>query len=300
MLRNPLRTRVARAAAIGITLALALAGCASAPDPEQTRDSLREVTQNPAPPMAATELDAETAPDPIVEPLECSPYLVITVRGTGEPTKGQLLSPVARGVSELLEERAQTVDVDYPAGTDVKEGATVGVRVLIDTLNVQTENCPEQEFVLLGYSQGALIVGDALVDPESRLVGATVGALMANVAERIVAIVLYGNPRFVGGEAFNAGSFDPQLNGILPRPLGSLDAYADRIVDFCVKKDFVCQGSLDLDEKAHQTYYRNGMQQEGVVFATERIAPIPRDAEKTEGEESPQPESGDEGENEEV
>lgn len=258
---------------LGSSLILLLAACAPSIDPEETRDSLTEVTENRTQPDAAEELDSELHPDPVVDPIECSRYLVMTVRGTGEPTRGQLLSPVARAISDARPGNVQTVDLGYPADTDVKDGGTRGARTLIDTLNVQADACEEQRFILLGYSQGALIVGDALAAAESRLVGSTVGMLSPPAADRILAVVLYGNPRFVGSEPYNAGSYDPAVNGLLPRPPGSLAPYSDRIRDYCVAPDFVCQSSLDLDERGHIAYYDNGMQEDGAAFVITRLAP---------------------------
>lgn len=168
----------------------------------------------------------------------------------------------------------QTVDLDYPADSEVKLGATRGARLLIDTLNVQSGACPEQRFILLGYSQGALIVGDALSAPGVRLVGADVGELTAAAAERVIAVVLYGDPRFLGEESYDAGDFDPRLHGLLPRPAGTLAAFADRLRDYCVARDIICQSSLDLDEDGHVAYYSNGMQQDGAAFVITRLPPI--------------------------
>ncbi|RGE17943.1 cutinase family protein [Leucobacter sp. wl10] len=258
-------------------LALSLVACAPSVDPSETRESLAEVTEDPAPPDAADELDADLNPEPVVDPLDCSPYLVITARGTGEPSRGQLLSPVAKAVSDARPGEVQRLDLEYPADTDVKEGGTVGARTLIDTLNVQAQTCEEQRFILLGYSQGALVIGDALSSPDVRLVGQTVGEVSEEAVERVLAIVFYGNPRFVGSEPFDYGSYDPRLNGILPRPPGSLDAYADRVRDYCVAGDFVCQSSLDLDEEPHVEYYTNGMPQDGAAFVVTRMDPPRRD-----------------------
>lgn len=274
----PLRTRpprrALRAVLVGLALGTLLSGCAAEADPEATRDSLTEVTESPAtPPDAAEEYDSELHPEPIVDPVDCSSYLVITVRGTGEPVKGQLLSPVARIVATSRPGEAKRMDLDYPATGEVREGATVGVRTLIDTLNVQTEACAEQRFVLLGYSQGALVIGDALTAPEERLVGGTVGALSEEAAGRVLAIVLYGDPRFVGSEAYNAGDFDPETNGLLPRAEGALSAFSERIRDYCVARDFVCQSSRDLDESGHVAYFTNGMQEDGAAFAITRLDP---------------------------
>ncbi len=281
-------------AVVGATLLTA--GCSQGPDPVETRDSLSEVTAEPSEPEAATEYDAELNPEPIVEPRECTNYLVITGRGTGEPADNQLLSPVAEMIADARPDEVDIVDLDYPADTEVKEGGTLGVRTLIDTLNVQAEACPDQGFVLLGYSQGALVIGDALVDPDVRLVGGTVGELHSEATDRIRAIVFYGDPRLVGGEEYNFGT-DTGTNGLLPRPFGSLEAFADRIRDYCVPSDFVCQTAIDaveldggaagvgLDEQGHVEYFNNGMQQDGAAFAITKLAPPDPPEDDAEGEE---------------
>ena len=262
------RTRVARAscATLVLSIALSLAACSNVPEPKENIDSLTAVTEAPAPPAAAEEYDVELHPEPIVEPLDCTPYLVVTARGTGEPNKGQLLSPVARAIRDAFPDHVKTLNLKYPASTDVNEGGTYAARLLLDTLNVQADACPTQRFVLLGYSQGALVIGDVLSSPEGRLVGGTVGQLSDEAAARIVAVVLYGNPRFSGGESYDVGTFKETVGGILPRTPGSLAPFAERIRDFCVAKDFICQNSLDLDEKGHVAYFKNGMQQQGADF----------------------------------
>ncbi|MEJ6489234.1 cutinase family protein [Leucobacter sp. USCH14] len=251
--------------------ALALSGCAAPVDPSETRESLSEVTEDPAPPEADELYDAELHPEPVVDPVDCDPYLVVTARGTGEPSQGQLLSPVARTISQARPGDVETLDLDYPADTDVKEGGTIGVRTLVDVLNVQAEACPDQRFVLLGYSQGALVVGDALAAPDDRMVGPTVGTVGEDALDRVLAIVLYGDPRFVGDEEYNVGSFDPATDGLLPRPDDALDAFGDRLRDYCVAGDFICQSSLDFDEEPHVEYYSNGMQGDGAAFAITRL-----------------------------
>lgn len=274
--------------AAGVATLLLLTGCASTLDPEEARQSLSEVTEDPAPPVADEVYDATLHPEPVVEPQDCSTVLVMTARGTGEPTKGQLLSPVARAITKESPDDVTSVDLDYPADTDVKEGGTRGVRVLIDTLNVQAEACPDQRTVLLGYSQGAMVIGDALVQPEDRMIGATVGELTDTARDQVLAVVLYGDPRFEGDEPFNIGSFDTALNGIMPRPEGSLDEFAERVSDFCVAGDVVCQTTLDVSEDEHVAYYTNGMQQDGADVVIERLEPLFGDVDD---EEQPTPKS---------
>lgn len=267
-----LKSRLVVLPAFGAILACSLIACSQVPEPEENIGSLTAVIEAPQPPIAAEQYDIELHPDPIVEAIECTPLLVITARGTGEPNKGQLLSPVGRSVEKALPGEARVLNLDYRADTDVNEGGTYGVRLLLDTLRVQNDACPDQLFALLGYSQGALVIGDALSLPEGRIVGGTVGQLSEEAANQIVAVVLYGNPRFTGTESYDDGSYDEKLGGVLPRTAGSLDPFADRIRDFCVLGDFICQSGLDLDEEGHVTYFKNGMQQDGADFVLAQFA----------------------------
>lgn len=291
-----MRDRRARVLAVGGVIAASalLVGCAPEVDAVTSRDALREVTAEPAPQEEIDPYDAEAFPEPIVEALDCSPYLVITARGTGEPKRKQLLAPVARAISEARPGEVERLDLDYPADTEINAGGTLGARTLVDTLNVQAEACPDQFTVLLGYSQGALVVGDALSEPETRLVGANVGELTDAATERVLAVVLYGNPRFVGSDPTGYGTFDPDLNGLLPRPPGSFEAFEDRLRDFCVADDFICQSTLDMEESGHVAYYDNGMQNDGAAFVIAHLTPANDAAEQDAAEQdakSPSPDS---------
>lgn len=258
-------------------LPLSLLACTQPVSSQETLESLTAVTEAPEASSetaeALAEYDIALNPEPLAEPVPCTPFLVITARGTAEPRKKQqLVSPIARAIREAYPEQVKQIDLDYPADTDINIGGTRGVRLLIDTLNVQAEACPEQRSILLAYSQGALIVGDALAAPDGRLVGAATGELSEAAAAAILAGVFYGNPRFDADAPYARGTFSPSLSGILPRELGSLDAFAERLIDFCVKNDFVCQRSLELDESGHVAYFTNGMQKKGTDFVLQQIA----------------------------
>ncbi|NLB46308.1 MAG: cutinase family protein [Microbacteriaceae bacterium] len=253
---------------------LLLSSCVTEVDASETRAQFAAVTEAPGPAPAVDEYSVAAHPEPFVEPVDCLPHLVITNRGSGEPTKGQLLSPVVRAISQSRPDQVFHIDNDYPADDDIQAGASAGVRLLIDTLNVQAENCPEQRFVVLGYSQGSLVAGDALAAPADRLGGAHAGELSPDAADRILSIVLYANPRFVGAEPFGVGTFDPELDGVLPRPLGSLSTFAERIRDYCEAGDFVCQSSTSLDPEQHLAYFSNGAQLDGAAFVITTLDPI--------------------------
>lgn len=263
---------------IVIAVVVLFAGCASPPDAETTRDALTEATETPVDP-AESELQ-EMLDEIEIEPYDCTRYLVITVRGTGEPVRGQLLSPVARAIEDARPDDVEVIDLEYPATTQVQQGGTVGVHMLVRTLNQQAMVCPRQQSILLGYSQGALVIGDTLASPDVRIVGEAAGTLSTRAAKRVSSVVMYGDPRFVGTETFNAGFFNPEIDGLLARPAGALERFEERIVDFCVRRDFVCQSTTDLDEKGHVQYFDNGMQEEGADFVISRMGPVHLDGDR--------------------
>lgn len=173
----------------------------------------------------------------------CSDVEIVTARGTWEPQDAAYLLPqVTDRIEDGLSGTSVSVyDVQYPAQPWFNVSAPEGVTDLVEHLNAQAAECPDQRFVLLGYSQGALVTGDAVVDPSGRAYTQSTPTLSADATSRIEAIGMYGSMRFTGGEPFNAGDHDPGLSSTLPREPGALSAYADRTIDYCYLEDWVCQ-----------------------------------------------------------
>lgn len=168
---------------------------------------------------------------------------VITARGTWEPQDNSyLLSQVVTRVEDQLGDEMSTYDVQYPAQPNFPSSSPVGVTDTVNRLNAQAADCPDQQFILLGYSQGALVVGDALVDPGLRAHGGD-GVVSDDAASRVAAIGMFGSMRFTDGESYNAGTHE---NGSgresqLPRTPGELADYEDIIIDYCYTNDWVCE-----------------------------------------------------------
>jgi cutinase len=164
--------------------------------------------------------------------------------------------------------RSKYTELTYPAAVPFDSSAPVGVGNLISTLNTEAQQCPNQKYILLGYSQGAGVVGDALAASTARIWGKDKGAVGTAASSKIAAVVLFGDIRFRAGEPYNVGTFEPgkQSGNPPPRPQGALGTYAPRIQDYCVKGDFVCQGSTG-NFIAHLEYFVNGMPSQGVQFA---------------------------------
>ncbi|TQM09918.1 cutinase family protein [Pseudonocardia kunmingensis] len=209
---------------------------------------------------------------------------VVSVRGSTEPQSGsRLLQPVAQAIATRaripvawteLHYPATYIDFDagYPARFNLGDSPRLGVTALLTLLEDNARHRPEQDVVLLGWSQGAQVIGDALDEPAHRLAAGDSPALSPAAASRIAAVVLYGNPRFTAEQPFNIGLFDPGLEGANPRPAAALADYADRMRDFCARNDLACQCGPDSTIDGHVSYFSNGMQGEGAAFALKRVA----------------------------
>jgi hypothetical protein len=202
---------------------------------------------------------------------ECKPVSIISARGTFEPQSGSWLQkPIGDKIAKALPGQTRYTELVYPAAPNFDTSPEAGVTALVKLLNDESRACPDQRYVLIGYSQGAQVTGDSLVPPANRLVGKNAGEISATVPGRIAAVVFYGDPRFVAGEPYNAGTPEPGKSGDKPRTKGELAAYATRMKDYCAQGDFVCQGSTG-NTLAHLTYFVNGMNDQGAEFAIQQL-----------------------------
>ncbi|CAG9992990.1 unnamed protein product [Clonostachys byssicola] len=123
----------------------------------------------------------------------CAAHKLIDARGSGEP---QGVSLMFQDVLERLlanNTGAVSQSVVYPAGFD--QNVTSGVQNTKDIITYGLRDCPRQKYHLLGYSQGATVVQEALgkLDNESM---AAVGS-----------IVLVGNPYRIPGRLSNLDAY---------------------------------------------------------------------------------------------
>lgn len=205
---------------------------------------------------------------PPAGPAGCAELRVVTVRGTLEPQIGSLLlTPLGKRIAQESGRSATVTELEYPASM-APDSAVRGVENLTALLNTTAAACPDQQLVLLGYSQGARVIGNTL----SARTAVTVQA-----AARIDAIALFGSPVFNGGEPYNRGSFDPALSGLAPLPTGALAEFADRLRDFCHAGDRVCQGGNPAAgfgnalSYGHFAYFVNDNRDQAAAFVRDRL-----------------------------
>jgi len=160
----------------------------------------------------------------------CAEVETIAVRGTTEGQGGGIVAgPLASALQRQLPRTVRTHDLVYPASFAYRASKRQGVTALRARLAQTSAACPDTEFVLIGYSQGADVIGDTLAS----------GSVPA--ADRIGVVALFGDPAFNSREPFVTGSFRAGVNGVLPRATGALGEFTDRVISFCNRDDNVCQ-----------------------------------------------------------
>ncbi|BBH71387.1 serine esterase [Actinoplanes sp. OR16] len=170
----------------------------------------------------------------------CPDVEVLGARGTTErPGFGVLLGPLADRITGDLPQTVRATAVDYPASFAYTASVRQGVRDLTAKVQRTSAACPETRFVLMGYSQGADVVGDAIAG----------GLDTGNVAS----VLLFGDPTFTAGEPFNVTNGN--RSGVFPRGRGRLAEVAGRTRSFCNRNDRFCQGGTSL--AAHLDYAKN-------------------------------------------
>ena len=185
----------------------------------------------------------------------CSDIETIAIRGTTEPQGGGIVAgPLASALQNQLDESVQTHNLVYPASFNYTASKRQGVQALRDRLARTSAACPDISFVLIGYSQGADVIGD------------TLQAGNVPAADRIDAVAMFGDPAFNSREDFVTGNFRPGTNGIFPRRTGALDEFADEIVSFCNPDDTFCQRGA-----SGAGHFRYGADRQEAVDAVEAL-----------------------------
>ena len=179
---------------------------------------------------------AGAAPPP---PTGCAQVEFIAVRGTNEAGPVGVLQGLANAVSASSRLTMNVYGLPYPATSDWVNSVNAGKSLLSQRIAAQAAACPNKRFVVAGYSQGAWVVGDSLVGGG----GGWPSPVDPVYAPKVAAVVMYGDPRFRSGEAFNAGTagVNAPRNGIIPRDLGAFALYANRTRNYCELDDTICQ-----------------------------------------------------------
>ncbi|MFJ1747761.1 cutinase family protein [Streptomyces sp. NPDC088116] len=183
----------------------------------------------------------------------CSDIEVVSARGTFEPgTLGAIVcDPVFAALKKRISGKTLTGHrVDYPADLGLTSAAQ-GNAELVNRVRSQATFCPNQRFILVGYSQGANVVDNSIgISSDGAVVGSPIVATIPASAEpKAAAVLLFGNPIRALGKSVTG-------------------TYASRAKDFCATGDPVCEKGGG-DVLAHLGYGANA--DEAADFAAGKV-----------------------------
>ncbi|WP_443066437.1 cutinase family protein [Streptomyces sp. NBC_01262] len=183
----------------------------------------------------------------------CADLDVVAARGTFEPgTLGLIVGdPVYAALRNKITGKSLTsYAVDYPASLDLTSAAQ-GNADLVDHVTAQAASCPNQRFILVGYSQGANVVDNSIgISSAGAVVGSPIVATIPAALEpRVAAVLLFGNPIRALGKSVTG-------------------TYQSRTIDFCATGDPICQNGGS-DVLAHLTYTNRA--DEAAAFAAGKV-----------------------------
>lgn len=179
-----------------------------------------------------------TVSAPTASAATCSDIDVVAARGTFEPgTLGAIVGdPVYSALQKKLTgKNLSSYKVNYPADLSFTSAAQ-GNADLVNHVNSQAAACPNQRFVLVGYSQGANVVDNSIgISSDGAVVGSPIVATIPAALEpRVAAVLLFGNPIRALGRSVTG-------------------TYQSRTIDFCAKGDPICENG-GTDVLAHLGY----------------------------------------------
>lgn len=175
---------------------------------------------------------------PAASAATCSDLDVVAARGTFEPgTLGLIVGdPVFSALQKKITGKTlSSYAVNYPADLSLTSAATGNLDV-VNHVNAQAAACPNQRFILVGYSQGANVVDNSIgISSDGAVVGSPIVATIpAALAPRVAAVLLFGNPIRALGKSVTG-------------------TYQSRTIDFCANGDPICQNG-GTDVLAHLGY----------------------------------------------
>jgi cutinase len=183
----------------------------------------------------------------------CTDIDVVSARGTFEPgTLGFIVGdPVYSELRKKITGKTlSSYAVNYPADLSLTSAAQ-GNRDLVNHVQSQAASCPNQRFILVGYSQGANVVDNSIgISSAGAVVGSPIVAtLPAAVEPKVAAVLLFGNPIRAIGKSVTG-------------------TYQSRTLDICAQGDPVCQSGGG-DTGAHLSYRDNAA--EAATFAAGKV-----------------------------
>lgn len=180
----------------------------------------------------------------------CSDVEVIFARGSGElQGLGIVGGPLANQIKRALPGKSVSVYAVRYAADVAQMSAGAGATDTTNRVVATAQRCPNTQFVLGGYSQGASVMDIALGVPNFLGQGKKIPA---ELQPRIKAVVLFGNPLALTGGKVERNA-----------------TWGSRTKEFCNMGDPVCAAGANV--MAHVMYSSNGSTQKAAEFVATKI-----------------------------
>jgi acetylxylan esterase len=117
--------------------------------------------------------------------------------------------------------------IDYPALLNPYNSSSFnGTETTTTQLKNYVDKCEKARIVLLGYSQGAHVVGDVMCGGgESPSLGPNTPPIDKKYQDKVVAMIQMGDPRHLPMMSFDVGSSMNQGVSLFPSSIYNLKAY---------------------------------------------------------------------------
>lgn len=195
-----------------------------------------------------------------VSTAKCPEIEVISVRGMGEPagTPGWVIGPIVDSLQKGLSQGVSSYPLPYAAGADILANTNQGITLLIQHLNSKIAACPATKYVVIGFSLGALVVGETFGRPSTRYPGVVTTAVSTKVDSRLVAAIMLGDGRFNANGPEAAGTFWPGVSAPYARSATAFSRWGNHVRNICNAQDGICQSipATQSTELAHQDYVK--------------------------------------------
>jgi hypothetical protein len=176
----------------------------------------------------------------------CTDVHIIATRASTERQGAGIIGSLVTAVSQATEQSVSTDNTVYPAALNpYGPSVAAGVKALSAQISSEVAACPNTKIVLMGYSQGAHVIGDVLAGSGRQALTPVNAALPADQADNISAVILMGDPRYVPNKSFNAGT--SKRAGLFARGADApLDSFADRTQSYCDTGDTFCASGQNI------------------------------------------------------
>jgi acetylxylan esterase len=200
----------------------------------------------------------------------CAAVSIVTARASTEAAGEGITGALVTQVVNSSRQTVSRASVNYPALlAPYAQSQAQGVNAAKTQVTALVQRCPNTKVVLLGYSQGANVVGDILAGGGGGTLGAAIAPLPANVTSHVAAIVTFGDPRHVRNQPSDLGT--SVTNGLFPRSnaqLQRLGAFSSAYQAYCDLNDTFCASGIDTI--THLTYL-NRYQNQAASFILGRV-----------------------------